>query len=137
LEQRKKDKVVRKLLFSVTRDNCEWSYTRGTGNGGQARNKTSSAVHCIHPPSGAHGYAEDQRSQLQNRQLAFERMAKTKEFQTWNRTEARRVMGIQADIEAKVDAKMRQIRIEIRNEKGLWQEVPKDAALPDDDNSRI
>jgi protein subunit release factor B len=137
LEQRKKDKVVRKLLFSVTRDNCEWSYTRGTGNGGQSRNKTSSAVHCIHPPSGAHGYAEDQRSQLQNRQLAFERMAKTKEFQTWNRTEARRVMGIQADIEAKVDAKMRQIRIEIRNEKGLWQEVPKDAALPDDDNSRI
>ena len=94
-------------------------------------------MHCIHPPSGAHGYAEDQRSQLQNRQLAFERMAKTKEFQTWNRTEARRVMGIQADIEAKVDAKMRQIRIEIRNEKGLWQEVPKDAALPDDDNSRI
>lgn len=122
---------MRKLLFSVTAKDCEWIYTRGTGNGGQKKNKTNSAVHCKHLASGAHGYAEDQRSQLQNRQLAFERMAKSKEFQAWNKAEARRMMGIEADIISKVEANMRRIRIEIRNDKGLWEEVPKDAALPD------
>jgi peptide chain release factor 2 len=126
------DISVRKLLFSITRDDCEWSYTRGTGNGGQKRNKTNSAVHCIHRPSGGHGYADDQRSQLQNRQLAFERMAKSKEFQAWNKAEARRIMGVQADIEAKVDKEIRRIRVEVKNEEGLWQEVDKDAILPDD-----
>jgi len=51
------------LLFSLTSSDFEWSYTKGTGPGGQKKNKTSSAVHCIHRPSGARGYAEDSRSQ--------------------------------------------------------------------------
>lgn len=122
---------MRKLLFSVTRNDCEWKYTRGTGNGGQKRNKTNSAVHCIHRASGAHGYAEDERSQLQNRQLAFKRMAESPEFQAWNRIEARRMMGIEAEIEAKVEANMKCIRIEVRDENGLWKEVDKNDPLPD------
>lgn len=122
---------MRKLLFSVTRNDCEWSYTRGTGNGGQKKNKTNSAVHCTHKASGAHGYAEDHRSQLQNRQLAFERMANTNVFKDWNRAEARRMMGLEAAITSKVEAEMRRIRVEIRNEQGLWQEVDKNDPLLD------
>jgi len=124
--------LMRKLLFSVTAKDCRWSYTRGTGNGGQKRNKTNSAVHCIHPPSGAHGYAEDERSQLQNRQLAFERMAKSKAFQAWNKAEVRRITGQQAEIEAKVERELRKVRVEVKNAEGRWTQIDKDTTLPDE-----
>ena len=60
---------MKELIFSVTSKDCEWDYVRGSGKGGQKRNKTSSAVRCRHLPSNAIGYAEDTRSQLQNKQL--------------------------------------------------------------------
>ena len=64
---------TKKLLFSVTANDCEWSYTKGSGAGGQKRNKTSSAVHCKHIASGATGYSENTRSQRQNKESAFKR----------------------------------------------------------------
>lgn len=122
---------MKQLLFSVTARDCKWAYTRGTGNGGQKKNKTNSAVHCIHTASGAHGYAEDHRSQGQNRSLAFERMAKSKEFVAWRQMEARRVTGQQAEIEMKVEREMGKIRVDIKNADGRWEEIPKDAILPE------
>ena len=77
-----KTEKKRELLFSVTAKDCEWSYTKGTGAGGQKRNKTSSAVHCTHRPSGAHGYSEASRSQHDNKREAFVKMAESKEFQS-------------------------------------------------------
>jgi len=121
----------RRLLFSVTAKDCEWSYTRGTGHGGQAKNKTSSAVHCKHPPSGARGYAEDTRSQRQNRQMAFVRMTKTKEFEDWRQMEFRRRSGQQAAIDEKVQRELQNIKVEVKNDEDLWQEIQKDAILPD------
>nr|WP_298657373.1 peptide chain release factor-like protein [uncultured Flavobacterium sp.] len=64
-------KKEKELLFSVTKEDCDWSYTKGTGSGGQKRNKTSSAVHCTHRESGAKGYSEASRSQLDNKRDAF------------------------------------------------------------------
>lgn len=72
-----------KLIFSVTADDCEFLAKRGSGAGGQKRNKTSSAMQCFHAPSGAMGESEDQREQSQNRKLAFQRMVESKEFQGW------------------------------------------------------
>jgi len=123
----------KELVFSVTAADCEWKYTRGTGNGGQKRNKTNSAVHCIHRPSGAAGYAEDTRSQPKNRQIAFERMANSKEFKRWNHVEFLRRTGQQAVIEDNVKREMRRIRVDVK-ENGLWKTVDKDAILPDIDN---
>ncbi len=124
----------RELVFSVTAADCDWSYTRGTGKGGQAKNKTSSAVHCTHRASGAHGYAEDHRSQQQNRKLAFERMAKTKVFEDWRHLEFMKRTGQEAVIQDNVDRAMRQIRVEVKDD-GLWKEIPKDALLPDIENN--
>lgn len=73
----------RRLLFSVTADDCIFIEKRGSGKGGQKRNKTSSAIQCFHEPSGAMGESEDGRSQSQNRKIAFERMAKSAKFQVW------------------------------------------------------
>lgn len=48
----------------------EWYATRGSGPGGQAKNKTSNAVHMKHVPTGISVRVETSRSQWENRQLA-------------------------------------------------------------------
>ncbi len=47
---------------------------RSSGAGGQHVNKTESAVRAIHAPSGLSVTASDQRSQIQNKKLATERL---------------------------------------------------------------
>ena len=107
------------LLFSVTAADCEWSYTRGTGNGGQKKNKTNSAVHCIHRPSGAHGYSEASRSQADNKRDAFIKMSETKQFKTWHRTETMKRTGQIAAIDQEVERQMKQIKVECKKD-GKW-----------------
>jgi protein subunit release factor B len=127
----------RKLLFSVTAKDCEWSYTKGTGAGGQKRNKTSSAVHCRHLPSGAYGYSEASRSQHDNKRDAFVKMASTLEFQKWNRTEAMKRMGVLGDIESKIDREMLlNTKLEIRVD-GVWTEVKEHMLVDDPEDFRI
>jgi hypothetical protein len=127
----------KELLFSVTKNDCEWSYTKGTGAGGQKRNKTSSAVHCSHRPSGARGYSEATRSQLDNRIDAFTKMVKTPEFQTWNKMEAMRRLGMLADLDAKVAREMAMnTKIEIRID-GKWTEVKESMLVDDPDDFKF
>ena len=127
----------RELLFSVTRNDCEWSYTKGTGAGGQKRNKTSSAVHCHHRPSGARGYSEASRSQLDNRRDAFVKMVNSKEFQTWNKMEAMRRLGILADLDSRVQREMLyNTKIEVRVD-GRWCEVKESMLVDDPDDFRV
>ena len=61
----------KELLLSVTAKDCKFSFARGSGNGGQARNKSNNAVHCKHIESGAMGYSCDTRSASQNKAIAF------------------------------------------------------------------
>lgn len=120
----------KQLLFSVTKDDCEWSYTRGTGSGGQKKNKTSSAVHCSHRPSGAHGYSEETRSQVDNKRFAFTKMAETPEFKKWHMLEVMRQTGKMAEIDSYVSGEMNKVRVEVKQE-GKWVEVDKNAQLSD------
>ena len=113
----------KELLFSVGASDCEWSYTRGTGKGGQKKNKTSSAVHCTHRPSGAHGYSEASRSQLENKQEAFRKMAESKEFKAWWKIEVARKTGQLYEIEQEVERQMRNVRVEGKDEDGKWVEL--------------
>lgn len=128
--------MEKKLLFSVTSSDCEWSYTKGTGAGGQKRNKTSSAVHCFHKPSGARGYSESSRSQLDNKRDAFVKMANTKEFQHWNRLEAMRKTGTLDEVEQWVQKELQNIKIEIRID-GKWTVVKEHMLVDDPDDFRI
>lgn len=114
--------MSRELLFSVTAKDCDWSYTRGTGAGGQKKNKTSSAVHCTHRESGAHAYSEASRSQAENRADAFRKMANTKKFQDWQRLNAMKKLGQLADVEEYVERESRKIKIEAKRD-GKWVEV--------------
>jgi peptide chain release factor 1 len=57
--------------FSIPEADVEWQATRGSGAGGQARNKVSSAVQLWHKPTGTMVRCESERSQHQNRQTAM------------------------------------------------------------------
>ena len=120
-------------LFSVTAKDCEWSYTKGTGAGGQKRNKTSSAVHCTHKPSGARGYSEASRSQLDNRKDAFAKMIETAEFKKWLRLETMKRTGAHFEMERKIEQDLKKVKLEIKVD-GKWTEVTADQLVdnPDD-----
>ena len=111
----------KKLLFSVTAKDCKWDYFRGSGAGGQKRNKTSNAVRCTHTASGAIGQSQDERSQIQNKRLAFKRMAETKKFKNWLKVEIARHTGIEeaAKRYSEREVHSNRILIEIKKD-GKW-----------------
>ena len=96
--------MKRERLFSVTAADCRFQAKRGSGKGGQARNKTSNAIQCFHDPSGAMGECENGRSQDLNRREAFRLMTETKEFRSW--------------MNLKIDASLGRVEIEEPTETG-------------------
>jgi peptide chain release factor 2 len=52
----------------------EFSYTRSQGAGGQSVNRTESAVRLVHKPSNIIIFAQEQRSQHQNKDIAIKRL---------------------------------------------------------------
>jgi hypothetical protein len=53
---------------------CETDRFRGSGAGGQKRNKTSSSVRVRHAETGLSGQSGDSRSQPENREIALRRL---------------------------------------------------------------
>lgn len=128
--------MSKQLLFSVTKDDCDWSYTRGTGNGGQKKNKTASAVHCKHRASGAKGYSEASRSQLENKRDAFVKMCNTEAFKQWHKLETLRRTGMMNQIDRKVAEELTKIKLEIRVD-GKWTEVQESQLVDDPENFKF
>jgi protein subunit release factor A len=59
---------------TVRKADLRIEFYRGSGPGGQHRNKRDIACRITHKPTGLAATAEDQRSQSTNRRLAFERL---------------------------------------------------------------
>ncbi len=60
---------------TVRKSDLKITYYRDSGPGGQHRNKADTACRIIHIPTGIMSTASEQRSQLQNRNMAFSRLA--------------------------------------------------------------
>lgn len=113
-----------KLLFTQSKDKGDFIMQpfKGSGKGGQKRNKTMSACRIIHPKSGAVSECQEERSFVQNRKKAFKRLLETKEYKGWQEKEIARHLGKFASIEDDVEREMKNIKIEkYENEK--WVEV--------------
>jgi protein subunit release factor B len=78
----------RERVLSVGIHDCEVQTFRSGGKGGQNQNKRDTGVRVIHHPSGARGESREERSQLQNKKLAFKRMAESTAFRAWVRRQA-------------------------------------------------
>lgn len=117
-------KPERELLFSVTTKDLVFQTFRAGGKGGQAQNKKSTGVRYVHPPSGATGESREERSQLQNKRLAFGRLARSAKFQAWLKLEMARKTGEEAILQAKVAEALRpaNLLVEERTSDG-WVEM--------------
>lgn len=112
--------VVRKRAFSVTLDDCVVQTFRAGGPGGQKQNKTESGVRVIHTASGARGESREQRSQLQNKKLAFRRMSETAKFRLWVRQTLDAMDGVPTPEECvEKDMALVNLRVEVQRD-GVW-----------------
>ena len=106
----------RKLLFSVTKDDCEWATFTCGGKGGSGKDTSNNGARCTHRASGAVGEARDTRSQLLNRRAAFRRMVESEKFHQWHKIEVARRLGEGVDlarIEAAVDAALDESNLKV------------------------
>ncbi len=94
---------------------------RGSGAGGQHRNKKDTGVRFIHEESGARGEATEERSQEQNKRKAFERMCAHPKFKIWGMRKAREIID-KKTLEEKVDDQLtpENIQVEIKDESERW-----------------
>lgn len=97
---------MKPIKYTVPRKDLRVDVFRGSGAGGQNRNKRDTGVRITHTPSGAVGECEEERSQLQNRNTALRRMTETKKFMTFIKMQLAAMEQGYRSIDAKVDKMM-------------------------------
>jgi hypothetical protein len=120
----------RQLLFSLTKKDFEVEPFRGSGNGGQNRNKVSSCCRIYHRASGAVAEGKEQRDFPQNKKAAFQRLIEKPEFKKWYKVRCAKALGTYIDIEQLVNEQMniKNLKFEIQVD-GKWVKVK---SIPED-----
>lgn len=116
-----------KPFLSVTLKDCEVQHFRSGGKGGQNQNKRDTGTRIIHRPSGAVGEARDERSQLQNKRLAFQRMVNSQKFRIWVNRQVW-FKGELPEQRVKQDMQDKNLRVEGRKD-GRWVPIEDSEAV--------
>jgi protein subunit release factor B len=114
----------RDLLFSVVKKDLIVKTFKAGGKGGQHQNKTDSGVRITHKNSGAVGESRGERSQYQNKKIAFKRLAKSSKFKIWlnyKKYETINKIDIKKEVEKTMNTE--NLLVECKNEHGKWEEI--------------
>jgi protein subunit release factor B len=98
--------VSRTPILSVTKKDLVLQFFRAGGKGGQHQNKTSSGVRIVHRDSGAVGESRQERSQAQNKKIAFKRLADSVKFKLWLNRRVFEIEKLSKTIDEQVAADM-------------------------------
>lgn len=118
--------LKKELLFSLSKEKGDFILQpfKGSGNGGQKRNKTMSACRIIHPASNTVSECQEERSYEQNKKKAFQRLIKKPEFKAWYKIEVAKQLGQFKDIDKEVDDAMASKNLKIETFKdNKWIEI--------------
>jgi len=103
-------------LLSLTKKDFRIDTFRCSGNGGQKINKTSSGVRITHIESGISYESCVERSQHQNKKIAFMNLIYSKEFELWLKKKAGEMLITKEEkkqLEIKIDKLMKEENLKI------------------------
>jgi peptide chain release factor 1 len=115
--------MPKERIYCLTKDDFVLQTYKGSGAGGQHRNKRETGVRILHPDSGAKGESCEHKSQLQNRKAAFRRLVAHPKFKMWHSIqiyEYNRGKKIQQEVDEMMQAKF--LKIEVKDDEGRWVE---------------
>lgn len=114
---------MKEKILSLTKKDFDVQTFQSGGKGGQHQNKTDSGVRIIHRDSGAVGESRTEKSQKQNKKLAFQRLTKHPKFKVWMNRRIYEITGGKT-IEQRVEEQMapQKIKMEVTDEQGRWVE---------------
>lgn len=117
--------MKKELLFSITKKHLDVQTFRSGGKGGQNQNKRDSGVRIKHPESGAVGESREERSQHQNKRIAFKRLVENPKFKLWINRKAKEIID-KKTLEQHVEEMMKEdnLKIEVK-ENDKWVEYGK------------
>jgi protein subunit release factor B len=108
--------MKKEFVFAITKEDFDIDTFRSGGKGGQNQNKVESGARLTHRASGAVGESREERSQLQNKRIAFKRCIETPKFKAWFKIEsAKRMMNKELirKINREVDDEMKESNLKI------------------------
>ena len=87
---------------------CRMEFVRGSGPGGQHRNKRYTGVRLVHEPTGLAVMATERRQQSMNREVAFERMAEKLKAKQHRPKRRRATKPSRGSVRRRLDGKAKQ-----------------------------
>lgn len=101
--------MEKRILFSLTKKDFEFTFFKSSGGGGQHRNKNATAARCIHRPSMAIGEGKEEKSRSRNIKNAFNRCVNSNKFKAWMKLEIARKTGELSKTEKQIEKRVEEM----------------------------